>query len=115
MQLPQPDRRASPRLHLHGSPPVLAAVAYGEVSLSAEVLNVSAGGVCLLVAGPVPVGSRVTVSLGGTGGGFTRALDLDVLHARPTLSGGHVIGGSFAAGGLSPGDLAALLTRPRGR
>ncbi len=115
MQPPQPDRRASPRLHLHGSPPVLATVAHGEARLSAEVLNVSAGGLCLLVAGPVPVDSRVSVSLGGPDGGFTRVLDLDVLHARPTLSGRHVIGGSFAAGGLSPDDLVALLARRRGR
>jgi hypothetical protein len=94
---------------------VLATVGHGEASLPAEVLNVSAGGVCLLVAGPVPVGSRVAVSLGGAGGGLARTLDLDVLHARPTLGGRHVIGGSFAEGGLTPGDLAGLLTRPRRR
>ena len=76
------ERRAHPRYHVRG----VVALYHDGVSLSGQVENISAGGACLMLDNPLPVGAltRIDIPLPAGGVAVTAA---EVVRSQPGCTG----------------------------
>ncbi len=104
-----PDKRRSVRYSciLEVSCLTTEAVEY-TASLPAVVVNISTGGICLLLTQTFPLGTILTIGLEATTQGFLPPLQVRVVHAHQRANGDWVLGVAFLVP-LSEEELEAIL------